>query len=105
MLSNSQTKWSNLLSSVKYISLYQTEAELIACDTPLHESGFLNLDFFEKQMKNAASAFIVLSHWVEKEKDKPPTEQSYFFILGDSQFFEDWHSSSAHFIYSGLGQL
>ena len=29
----------------------------------------------------------------------------HFFLLGDSQFFEDWHSSSAHFIYFGLGQL
>lgn len=92
MLSNSQTKWSNLLRSVKYISVYQTEAKLIACDTPLCELGFLNLDFFEKQMKNAVSAFIVLSHWIEREKDKPPTEQSHFFLLGDSQFFEDWQA-------------
>ena len=56
-------------------------------------------------MKSAASAFIVLSHWVEKEKDKPPTEQSHFFLLGDSEFFEDWHSSSAHFMHFDLGQL
>ena len=56
-------------------------------------------------MKSAASAFIVLSHWVEKEKDKPPTEQLLFFLLGDSQFFEDWHSSSAHFMHFDLGKL
>lgn len=82
-----------LLRSVTYISLYQTEAKLRACDiSRLCGQCFLNLVFVEKQLKNAPSAFAVLSHWVESEKDKSPTQQSHFFLPGDSQFFGDWQA-------------
>lgn len=79
--------------------LYQTEAKLTACDNirtvwvVLPKSGF-----FKKQMKNAPSAFAVLTHWVEREKDKPPTEQSTFFssrwITIFFFSFEDWQAWS-----------
>lgn len=69
---------------------YVSEAKLTACDNittvwvVLPKSGF-----FKKQMKNAPSAFAVLSHWVER-KINHLLNSPHPFLPGDSQFFFLW---------------
>lgn len=88
---NSHAKGWNLLISIKYISLSLSNGTLTNsmwyhdCMIVLPKSWFL-----AEHMKNVATAFIVLTHWLKERKINYHLNNHIFFSLGNSLFFKNY---------------